>query len=110
MLFNEPSDPAEKKEYRRVATSASQIIDEYEGSVKHRNISKDLGICSDCDNLEFAESRWGKCFAKCGYFDLQLNLSDPIERCNKHKPVGDMDINDMWNIYTPINIKQKVGF
>lgn len=110
MFFNDPNDPVEKREYKRVAATAAQIVDEYEGSLTHRNISRDLGICSDCDHLEFAESRWNKCFAKCGYFDLKLNLSDPIEKCNKHKPVGSMDINDMWNIYTPIENKQKVGF
>ena len=111
MLFDTPGTDEEKKEFKKIRSKASQIIDEYEGSLKQHKINKDLGMCSDCEHLEFAETRWGKYFAKCGYLDFTLNPNDPIEKYNKHKPVGVMDLSDMWNIYTPLEYKkQKAGF
>ena len=111
MIFDIPGTDEEKKEFQRLRSQASQIIDEFEGSQRQATINMDLGTCSNCEHLEFAESRWGRCFAKCGYLDFMLNQSDPIERCNKHKPVGVMDLSDMWNIYTPIEVnKNKAGF
>jgi len=111
MFYDMPTDKEEKKEYKKVMSNASHIVDEFEGSSKHVRINRDLGRCSDCANLEFAETRWGNYFAKCGYLEIRLNSNDPIEKCNKHKPVGSMDLSDMWNIYTPINIsKRKAGF
>lgn len=107
MLFDSGMDKSEKKEYKKVKTIASQYADEYDGTPKNNAVGHDIGICRDCGNLEYAETRWGKFFAKCSYLEIKLNTSDPIERCNKHVPSGKMDLSEMWSIYIPININEK---
>ncbi|RLI58646.1 MAG: hypothetical protein DRO67_10500, partial [Candidatus Asgardarchaeum californiense] len=99
----------EKKEYRKVKTIASQYVDEYDGTPAVRNVRNDLGVCSDCENLEYAETKWGRYFAKCGHMEFKLNANDPIQKCNKHTPVGKMELSDMWNIYIPIELNKKTA-
>jgi len=110
MLFDNGMDKSEKKEYKKVKTIASQYTDDFDGTPRNNVVTRDIGICSDCDHLEYAETRWGRFFAKCSYLDIGLNASDPVEKCNKHTPSRKMDLSDMWNIYTPIDVdKKKVG-
>jgi len=111
MIFESAMDKKEKRDYKKIRTIAAQFLDEYDGSQKRSHISIDLGICKDCDYLEYAESRWGKYFAKCNYLELRLNSSDPIEKCNKHKPVGKMELGEMYTIHIPIEVnKTPAGF
>ena len=70
-----------------------------------------LGLCSNCENLQAARSRYGSRFIKCYEFDFILKEGDPIEECTHYKRNREMTLSMMTRIATIIEIKKgKVGF
>lgn len=97
--------PKEKTHYFDV----EEVANEIESKVL---VPKSFGICSDCKQFEYQRSKFGKEYFRCNiegnrFFPSQI---DPIEKCSCFTKRGLMDLFDMWNIATMVELKNPVGF
>jgi hypothetical protein len=66
-----------------------------------------VGICHNCNNLDFCQSEFGNVLAICTTFKIRLSGQNRITKCNQHNTRGAMDVNDMTAIATIIDLSEK---
>ena len=66
-----------------------------------------IGICHNCQDLEFCESEFGNVLAYCSSFKVRLFGQNRITKCNQHSTRGSMEVSDMFAIATIIELGEK---
>lgn len=71
-----------------------------------------IGLCSDCNNLEYCKTEFGNVHAKCEYFEIRLTGRNRIKECNKYSKRGTMSLRDAMDLAWIIDNEtpNKIGF
>lgn len=121
-MAEEEDDKAEGRKKEKVKDTielaASQLgYDRWEDRNKNSAIPECFGMCSSCQNMQFATTEFRVRWAQCEVFGygltaLQLSMAEPVQECTNYKKNGQLSLRDMVNIATLIDVnkKQKVGF
>lgn len=77
------------------------------GRISH----SEYGLCSTCSKFEVVESEFKVKLARCGYFKMMLNTTDPVKGCSEYIGRKEMSLWDMKNLATLIDApNRKAGF
>lgn len=76
------------------------------GWTTKENLKDRLGICCDCSLLDFTRSEFGRVFAKCSKKKMRLEGKDRIVECTSYWQKGQMDLYEMYDIATLIEISK----
>lgn len=69
------------------------------------------GLCSKCNNFQFARSEFKTKLAKCSEFENFLSSEDPVSDCTNFEKRGSMSVDDMKLIAIIIEPKKNnIGY
>ena len=109
--MNDPDDLKKKDE--AIVDRAADVIEE-KLSYKHGYISRDLGLCTDCDHLFYIEREFGEIYETvCEDEDwgkkrkTQISHDNPIKRCSKYRKRGELSLWEMQKMALFIDLDKK---
>jgi len=80
---------------------------------EQKKLKELLGMCHDCNNLNYCATEFGNVLAVCAAFQYRLHGQNRIVECNLHEPKNTLTLNEMYSMATLIDIgtdNKKVGF
>ena len=103
-------DDKREKDITKSVKAFAKDVDNKLGVMKGIRGSKDLGLCSDCSELQAVMSKFGSRLAACETFNRRLNPTDPVVECTKYWQNDQPTVKDMVGIAYIIELGRKIGF
>jgi len=105
-------DKEDQKKEKEVSIGIAKLgLDHWETLHDRVTTFDELELCSTCTSARALKTKYGKLSAFCYEFDLKLNNVDPVIECLSYIKKGSMNLNQMKEIATLIDIDtKKIGF
>ena len=105
------------KKYKELDESQQDEIDSLVDSVaskQNRSYTSRpnvFGLCNDCAYFVVVESEFEILYMRCDELRIRLDTRYPVKKCSKYTKRGGMNLWDMKQIATIIEVpKEKAGF
>lgn len=83
-------------------------------SSRRRNtgLKDKVGLCHDCNHLEYAQTEYGNVYAGCRYYEFRLSGRDRIVTCSSYSRRGQMTLQEALGMAHLIEGtgKTRIGF